>query len=140
MISHIVTLALINIARAIAGFALGVLLLYSSDASGYDGERAKRIVEGDLTAFLVIGCVVIAVSCLRLVQGGASVLDVFRSRRARGGRPPRSQLSRRLGLGLSILDLVNIVLFPLSTACGVYGLIVCRHPDTIDFYEGRFSA
>jgi hypothetical protein len=35
--------------------------------------------------------------------------------------------------------LISLWVFPLSTACGTYGLLVYRHPEALDFFEGVFS-
>lgn len=50
-----------------------------------------------------------------------------------------SRFCRRLGLGLAVFDLVDLTLFPITTACGLYGFLVHRNPDTMDFYEGKFN-
>jgi len=60
------------------------------------------------------------------------------------GHPPRLRLLRferrrlrRLGIVLAVVDLIDLTGFPFTTAAGTYGLLVCRHPDTVDFFEGR---
>jgi len=42
-------------------------------------------------------------------------------------------------VALAIIDLINLTLFPVTTACGTYGLLVYRHPDSLDFFEGTFQ-
>lgn len=51
----------------------------------------------------------------------------------------RGRTIRRFGLALAVVDLVNLAGFPINFPCGVYGLLVNRHPDTRDFFEMAFS-
>jgi len=51
----------------------------------------------------------------------------------------RGRTIRRFGMALAVVDLVNLAAFPINFPCGVYGLLVNRHPDTRDFFEMVFS-
>ena len=93
--------------------------------------------DGDSHAFQIVAVVLVTIAILRLLQGFASVVEIWRARRSHG-RTAGGQLSRRVGLGLSIVDLVDLTAFPVTTACGLYGLFVYRHADTIDFYSRRY--
>ena len=144
---HIIVLATINAFRAACGLAFGLILVRFSDETSYpagrllDLETARpRFEPADFTAFLVVGIVILTIAVLRGFQGLTTFVEMRRARRGGERRRGRmSVLSRRLGFGLSVLDLVDVTLFPITTACGLYGLLVYRHPDTVDFYEGRFS-
>jgi hypothetical protein len=37
----------------------------------------------------------------------------------------------RFGVALAYFDLANLIIFPISTALGLYGFVVYRHPQTI---------
>jgi hypothetical protein len=46
---------------------------------------------------------------------------------------------RRFGMAMAVVDLVDLTLFPLTTAAGTYGLIKLGHPEAVDFFEGIYS-
>lgn len=137
MASHVLVLAILNIARGFSGIAVAALFYYCSDGVRLPRVRQARMEDGDPLAFQIVAVVLLTIAVLRLLQGFASLAEVWRARRNRG-RTAGGQLSRWVGIGLSVLDLIDLTAFPLSTACGVYGLLVYRHADTIDFYSGRY--
>ncbi len=51
----------------------------------------------------------------------------------------RGKRLRRFGMTMAVVDLINLTGFPLTTACGTYGFLIHRHPDSKDFFEGVFS-
>jgi len=53
--------------------------------------------------------------------------------------PLKGRGLRRLGLALSVVDILDLTGFPFTTGCGTYGLVVYRHPDIKDAMEGIFS-
>ena len=144
---HVVVLAFINSLRGLCGLVLGGLLVYFSDRARYPSGRLfdvasmkPRYIEGDFQAFLVVGVVFMLLAILRLVQGSITIAEWRRaSRSVRRERGKLGAFSRRLGLGLSVLDLIDLTFFPVTTACGLYGLLVYRSPDSIEFFEGKFS-
>ena len=137
MTSHVLVLAILNLVRGLGGIAAAGLFYYCSDGVRLPRLRSERMEDGDPLAFQVVAVVLLTIAVLRLLQGAASLFEVWWARRS-VGRTVGGQLSRRVGLGLSILDLVDLTVFPLTTACGLYGLLVYRHADTIDFYGGRY--
>jgi len=75
----------------------------------------------DSWAFRICGCALLVLSAAFLIQGAGTLLL----------RP----WARRLGIALAAIDLVNLLLFPLSTTLGLYALVVYRHPDVRDWFE-----
>jgi hypothetical protein len=65
----------------------------------------------------------------------ASVVIAFAKRFLRGHR----MILRNLGMAVAVLDLIDLTAFPVTTGCGAYGLLIYRHPDIRDFFEGVFS-
>ena len=139
MVSHIFVLGVIQALRALLGGAAGGFLIYRSFVIPLDWQ--SRLEPGDRGAFLAAGIVFLVLAVLRGFQGLLVLLEVAASRR-RENTPFRSRgrLTRRMGLALAIFDLVDLTFFPVTTACGTYGLLVYRHPDSLDFFEGAFEA
>lgn len=122
MPDHVRALGVIGIVRALLGVALGCWLLLEASslaAESYDPRVAEGTVRFDRTAFQVLGGLALVVAPFRAIQG---VLALAR-------RP----LARPLGLGLATLDVLNLCLFPLSTALGLYGLVVYLNAETVVF-------
>ncbi len=92
--------------------------------------------------FLIIGIVLGLIALIRLLHSLYSLWGLRASKKAgwRKGIFKASFLkkSRLLGLTLSWLDLIDLTFFPVTTACGLYGLLVYGHVDIIDFYEVRY--
>jgi hypothetical protein len=139
VVSHIFVLGLIQALRALLGGAAGAFLIYRSFV--IPAEWQVQLEPGDRGAFLAVGIVFLALAALRGMQGWL-VLSMVAASRRRDGDPNRlsGRRTRRMGLALAILDLIDITLFPVTTACGTYGLLVYRHPDSLDFFEGAFGS
>jgi hypothetical protein len=125
MVEHIRFLAAIALVRGGLGIAAGVLLLVKAfrlePRFYYPTMVSNDVIAFDAAAFRIGGCVLLVLSAAFLVQGAGALLT----------RP----WARRLGFALAAIDLVNLILFPLSTALGLYGLVVYRHPDVRDWFE-----
>ena len=142
MISHILTSAFLNLVRALGSVALATLFLYYSNRSAIPGQdRQDSASDGDLMAFQIIGIGLLIFAMVRGWLGIYTLFKVWSAKHSQNGIKSTLSLkiSRKLGFGLSILDLLNLVIYPISSTCGIYGLLVYRHPDTVDFYEGKFS-
>jgi hypothetical protein len=139
MVSHILTLAVIQCVHALIGLALGAFLILRS--FHIPPGRLSRLEPGDLRAFLIAGLVCLALSLARAFQGALALrLAAASRRRGVGPGPGPGRLARRLGVLLWVTDLLDIFGFPLTTALGTYGILVYRNPEALDFFEGVFSA
>ena len=76
-----------------------------------------------IIAFLLLGWLVVAFAVAWTLQGVAACITV------RWARPA--------GLALAILDVVNLALFPLSTALGLYALVVYGKAETRELFRRR---
>lgn len=127
MADHVIVLGILGIVRALLGFALGAwLIAVAADLSPqrYDDYSLKaEVVEFDRTAFRAVGAAALVLAPLRALQG---ILALRRKRLACFG-----------GLALACVDLANLALFPISTALGLYGLVVYRHPTTAEYLGCR---
>ena len=127
MVEHVIALGWINLTRALLGLAFGGILLWRAkwprEISVYVPDENFSF---DQYAFLVVGTLSIVLAHLRAAQG----IGTFLLRR----------WSRLLGLALALFDIANLVLFPLSTALGLYGLVVYRHPDTFEQFRSGDQA
>ncbi len=137
MAEHVKVLAVLGIARALAALLVGGLLI--SKAGGlsladYGSSRGalemgsidagdREDLGFDQRAFAALGALCVAFAVIRTVQG----IGVLRT--VRWARP--------LGLGLAVFDALNLALFPLSTALGLYGLVVYRHPEAVARFGAR---
>jgi len=125
MVEHIRLLAAIALVRGCLGIAAGALLLVKAfrlePRLYYPAMVSNDVIVFDSWAFRIGGCALLVLSAAFLIQGVGALLS----------RP----WARRLGLALAAIDLVNLLLFPLSTALGLYGLVVYRHPDVRDWFE-----
>ena len=136
MRSHIVTLTLVNLLRASAGAALGGFLIYRGFSIPFD--RIAQLEPWDRPLFLALGTVW---ALLALARGLQAVATLAIARREAGGLAAgRGRAVRRLGVWLSTIDLCDPLPFPITTGCGMYGLLVFRHPDALDFFEGMGTA
>jgi hypothetical protein len=124
---HVRVLGYLGILRAVVGAALGIYLLWKSahiDLSAYGlSFVTEGILRFDSTAFLVLGCLSIAMACLRVTQG---ILTIR-----------KTACARPFGVGLACFDFLNLAFFPVSTALGLYGLVVFRHLETVAYFEGQ---
>lgn len=127
MAEHVRVLGIVGIVRAVAGVALGIWLILAAghlDASDYGIPRpSPETVLFDQGALYIVGRVCLALAPLQGVQGLLALL--------------RKSLARPLGKALAVLDLVNLFFFPVSTALGLYGLVVYSHPDAADYLGCR---
>jgi len=132
MLEHVKVISAIGIFRGVVGALLGGALLFqaygltSTDYSdGYEmtPEVAEALLSFDKSAFVLMGWLCLFFAFLRTVQAIAALLT------ARWARP--------LGLGLARFDILNLVLFPVSTALGLYAFIVYRSPETAEYFKGR---
>jgi len=127
MLEHVKILGRIGIARALLGVALGSYLIWSAQALDIVAYGLTQVtpdtVQFDRTAFMVIGGLCLAMAPVRCVQ---AIL-------ALKGRPS----ARLFGMGLAIWDAVNLSLFPVSTALGLYGIVVYHNPETVGYFESR---
>ncbi len=150
MRSHLCFLTAVHALRALGGLALALVFFYYSvhanipkNVSDLNLSRYHQVQPGDLEAFYAIAVVLTVLAGIRLFHAvySASVLWYTRKDRPRrslfAGRLLSS--SRFLGLALAALDLIDLTFFPITTACGLYGVLVYRDPATIDFFEARYS-
>ena len=138
MIAHLRALSVIQSIRCVVGLGIGVFLIWRS--YNFPSERLLRLEPWDRTFFLVAGLVFVSLAVLRGIQGVWTLISIRRSRRGRspGSLKSRAML-RRLGIILAIVDVIDLVGFPLTTGCGTYGILIYRHPDVRDLFEGVFS-
>src|SRR5688572_24046667 len=124
MVEHVIALGWINLARALLGLAFGGILIWRAnwpiESLAYAADENFSF---DQYAFLVVGTISIVIAHVRAAQSIGSFL--------------LRRWGRILGLALALLDIANLLLFPLSTALGLYGLVVYRHPDTLDQFRSR---
>jgi len=119
MAGHVKTLGWIGVLRALLGSALGVWLILR--AATVDSHPAAE--SWDALGFRVAGGFLLLLALVWLVQGiGAIRLRPW---------------ARRGGLFASVLDLCNLLGFPLFTALGLYGVVVYRSHDTRHFFASR---
>ncbi len=127
MADHVVVLGILGIVRAVLGFGLGVwLILVAADLGPerYDMSWPKsEVVEFDRAAFRAVAAAAFLLAPLRALQGILALR--------------RKALARPAGLALACVDLANLALFPISTALGLYGLVVYRHPTTAEYLGCR---
>jgi len=137
MSEHVKTLGIIGLFRALLGAALAAILLwkastihpddYSSGRGFLDeppvGEQGEGPLDFDRAAFTALGVTCIVLALVRTVQAfGALLLRPW---------------GRRLGRALAFFDVCNLALFPLSTALGLYGLVVYGNVGTRAIFESR---
>ena len=127
MSDHLKVLAKIGIARAVIGLALGAFLIWKAatfEAMDYgEAPPTVEIQQLDRTVIRILGIGCLVLAPVRALQA----MLVLRERRQ----------GRVLGKALALWDMVNLLLFPVSTALGLYGFVVYRHPDTVGFFESR---
>ncbi len=143
MFSHLIVFSIISIVRGLGGLLLAGWLIYFSMRGNIPFPRQQSLKAGDLMAFLAIGYLVGALAVVRLSHGLSILWLAARSRRhQKGGKGEGAikklfQTVRRVGLGLSIVDLFDLTLFPITTGCGLYGILVCRNAGILDLTEGK---
>lgn len=140
MLEHVKVLGILGIVRSLLAAAFGLaLLLKAPSVSLFDygknrfelespiyDEQDGAILSFDKTAFLVVGVVCVALALARLTQGVGALFC--------------RRWARRFGLGLACFDIFNLPLFPLSTALGLYALVVYRKEETVERFEARRKA
>ena len=130
MAEHIRRLAWIGVARSILAILIGSLLVVKAEKLGQSSYGYTRVtvetVAFDQLAFRWLGGLCFFFACLRMAQAGLALV--------------RNSWARPLGLSLALFDIVNLCLFPVSTALGLYALVVYRHPDTLDYFDSRQKA
>jgi hypothetical protein len=147
MVPHLCCLAIIHAVRGLAGLGFAVVFLYYSNADNIPSDpidltmsRFHNLEPGDPVAFLVVGCVLVVLQLVRLSFSFATIRALVESREASPGGRRAYRFVRRFGLAIAVVDLVDLTLFPLTTACGLYGWLVFRHSDTRDLLEGKFAS
>lgn len=127
MAEHVVVLGILGIVRSVLGLALGAwLILAARDLSpeSYEAVRpSAETVEFDRAAFLAIAAASWLLAPLRALQGALAL--------------KRKRFARPSGLALAAVDLLDLALFPVSTALGLYALVVYRHPTTAEYLGCR---
>ena len=122
MVEHVRVLGYLGILRAAGGAALGIYLIWKAvHLNLSDYGSTGEMLSLDTNAFLVLGWLSIAMACLRVTQG------ILTLRKTTCARP--------FGVGLACFDFLNLALFPVSTALGLYGFVVFRHPETVAYFE-----
>jgi hypothetical protein len=121
MIEHLKVLAWLGMARALLGVLFGVFLIWRSLALNMPSLQGAE--PWDIPLFQALGCLSILLGDLWLVQG-IGVLC-------------RKGWSRRFGLVLGFIDLVSLPFFPVSTAMGLYAVVVYRHGETVEYFRLR---
>jgi hypothetical protein len=127
MSDHLKVLSVLGFVRAALGVILGVYLLWKAANLGfadYEGAPLTAEIEWlDRTAFRVLGIACLTLAPIRALQAAL----------VRRGHP----LGRVMGIWLALFDMVNLVLFPISTALGIYGYVVYRSYSAVMFFERR---
>ncbi len=144
MASHILALGVIQVVRGLLGLAVGVFFIYRSFSIPF--EWLARIEKGDQAAFLAIGILLVLFALVRAGQGLFTVFLMPRLSRGGadggvggGGGAGVGRTVRKLGIIMGVVDLIDLTLFPITTACGTYALLIYRHPESRDYFEGVFS-
>jgi hypothetical protein len=135
MLEHVKILSAIGVVRALLGAALGVVLLVKAgnlrtpdylprrELSRAPTAEETETMRFDEVVFRVGGAACLLIAIARLTQGiGAFCAAAW---------------ARRGGLALAAFDIANLTLFPLSTALGLYGLVVFRHPEAVEWFRRR---
>lgn len=126
MVDHVRVLGWIGIVRAVLALGLGLYIggaAWKLGPQSYSSSVEASALPLDLAAFALLAYLCVSFSVLRAVQGVLAVM----------GRPS----ARRFGIALAYFDLVNLLLFPVSTALGLYGFVVYRHPQTVFAFSAR---
>ena len=123
MAEHVRVLGFVGIARGVLSMGLGAWLVWASfhiHIQDYQMTPAtEETVRLDRLAFLLAGGVCLVFGPAAVLQGALALA--------------RKPVARRFGLGIALLDMVNLILFPLSTALGLYGFVVYCHPSTAEY-------
>ncbi len=113
MPSHLKIVTALSSCRSLIGVALAAFIFWKM-------RTLEEIASGDRVVLLSAASLLLLFSVVRACVAVGGVL--------------RRRWSRRLGLALAAFDCVNLVLFPLSTALGLQGLVVYRHPETVHYF------
>lgn len=113
---HARLLAWLGLVRTLLAAGVGGWLLHRAGRiiPEFRGQYAVETLLGDQLRFRVVAGVLFALAALWLAQALGMLL--------------RAAWSRPFGLVVAVLDLLNVPLFPLSTAWGLYGIVVHAHP------------
>ena len=147
MISHLYCLSIVHAVRGLAGIGVAVLFLYYSNPMNVPVERSDLTMSrfhsleaGDVEAFRVVGIVLVALALIRLGFAVSTLMSLWRARDPLTAGKRTFRFVRRYGLAVAMVDIVALTLFPVTTACGLYGWLVFRHADTRDFFEGKLAS
>ncbi len=127
---HVKVLGVLGIVRALLGAAFAVLFLGKASTlarSDYpDALYAPEVLSFDRAAFTALGALAAVLAVLRGLQAAGIYL--------------RAKWARKQGLALAVFDIANLLLFPLSTALGLYGVVVYGNPGSAAWFEKRGKA
>lgn len=125
MSDHLKVLSLLGFLRAGAGLILGSYLLWKAANLGfadYEGTPLTADIEWlDRTAFRALGIACLTLAPIRAAQAALVLLG--------------HTLGRVMGVWLALFDMVNLMIFPISTALGIYGFVVYRSHGAVLFFE-----
>jgi hypothetical protein len=127
---HVKVLGVIGAVRALLGAALATLLLAKAATlvrTDYpDALYSPEVLTFDRIAFTALGGLAAVLAVLRCVQAAGIFL--------------RARWAKQQGLALAVFDIANLLLFPVSTALGLYGVVVYRNPGSAGWFAGRRRA
>ena len=130
MQQHVKILAILNIVLGALGVvgALVILVLFGGLAAIAGSDPNPQAHGGAAVLGLIggIGSFIVAVLSVPCIIAGFGLLK-FRS------------WAHMLGIVLSVLNIINFMGFPISTALGVYGLWVLLNKDTKPLFEPQTS-
>ena len=130
MQQHVKILAILNIVLGALGVvgALVILVLFGGLAAIAGSDPNPQTHGGAAVLGLIggIGSFIVAVLSVPCIIAGFGLLK-FRS------------WAHMLGIVLSVLNIINFMGFPISTALGVYGLWVLLNKDTKPLFEPQTS-
>ena len=128
--NHVKFMSAIGIVRGVIGALLGVVFLVQAYRLTIDDysknyemtvEVAEPLLSFDQSTFFLVGWLCLFLALLRITQAIAALRAV--------------RWARSFGLGLAIFDIFNLVLFPVSTALGLYVFIVYRSPEAVAHFK-----
>jgi hypothetical protein len=121
MLEHVKVLGWVGIIRALLGACLGGFFIFKSTRLSL--SATPEWLDPTPGLLQLLGGLCVALAMLRLAQG-IGALRVW-------------TWARAAGLILGAFDLSNLLLFPVSTALGLYALVVYRHPETVERFRWR---
>ena len=119
MLEHLRVLGWLGIVRGVLGALAGAFIIWRAVVPAVPQEA----LPWDVPLFWVVGIVSLLLAVVWTAQGVA----VLRMR----------PWSRRCGLFLGLTDLVCLCFFPVSTAMGLYAIVVYRHGETVEHFRSR---